>query len=96
MQRIFARLFPNLPEKFLCEFSLQIFSHKDHKDLSLVWPSKQLSSRIFLQTLGPFFEGEQSLAPFLPGFSMIFPDFQGFCPDFQEFCPNFQGFCPDF
>jgi len=29
----FALSTPNLPEKFLCNFCLQIFSHKDHQDL---------------------------------------------------------------
>jgi len=24
---------PNLPGKFLCDFCLQIFSHRDHEDL---------------------------------------------------------------
>jgi len=34
--RIFARISPNLPEEFLCNFFLQIFSHKDHEDIFLV------------------------------------------------------------
>jgi len=37
LQRIFARIFPNLPETFLCDFSIQIFSHKDQKGLFLMW-----------------------------------------------------------
>jgi len=30
VRRIFARIFPNLPEK-LCDFCLQIFFHKDRE-----------------------------------------------------------------
>jgi len=33
MQRTFARIFPNLPEKLFCDYSQQILSHKDHEDL---------------------------------------------------------------
>ena len=36
LRRIFARISPNLPEKFLCDFCLQSFSHKDQEDLFLV------------------------------------------------------------
>ena len=32
-----------LPEKFSCDFSLQIFSHEDHEDLFLVWPPNKCS-----------------------------------------------------
>jgi len=33
VRRIFARISPNLPEKFLFDFYRQIFSQKDHEDL---------------------------------------------------------------
>jgi len=36
VERLFARIFTNLPELFLCDFSREIFSHKDHEDLFLV------------------------------------------------------------
>ena len=36
LRKIFARISPNLPEKFWCNFCLQIFCHKDHEDLLLV------------------------------------------------------------
>jgi len=32
---------PNLPEKFLCAFCPQIFSHKDDENMFLVWFSKK-------------------------------------------------------
>ena len=36
VQRTFTRISPNLPKKFLCDFFLQVFSHKDHEDVFLV------------------------------------------------------------
>jgi len=36
VRRIFARISPNLPEKFFVQFFLQIFSQKDHEDFFLV------------------------------------------------------------
>jgi len=36
VRRIFARISLNFPEKFLCAFCQQIFSHKEHEDLFLV------------------------------------------------------------
>ena len=41
VRKIFARISPNLSEKFLCDFFLQIFSHKDHEDHFLGTTSKQ-------------------------------------------------------
>jgi len=35
VRRMFALIFPNFAEKFLCEFRLQIISYKDHEDLFL-------------------------------------------------------------
>jgi len=32
MRKTFARISPSFPEKFLCDFCLQIFSHNDHED----------------------------------------------------------------
>ena len=71
MGRVFAWISPNLPEKLLCDFWLQIFSHKDHEDLLLVWPPRR-DVHVFFCKRWP---------PFMPGF---FPAFQGFCPDFQQ------------
>jgi len=54
VQRIFARISPNLPVNVLCNSSLQILSHKDHEDLSWCGLQKR-SSCVFMQTLGTIF-----------------------------------------
>jgi len=46
---------PNLPEKFLCDFCQQIFSHKGYKDLFWCDLQKKGTSCVFLQTLGTIF-----------------------------------------
>jgi len=38
VRRIFVRFSTNLPEKIMCEFSIQICPHKDHENHFLVWP----------------------------------------------------------
>ena len=38
----FCSNFPNFPEKLLCDFYLQIFSHKDQDDLFLMWLPKKV------------------------------------------------------
>jgi len=75
MRRIFAQISQNLPEKFVCHFCLQIFSHKDHEDLFheglFVVISKKLPSFVVLQSWAPLFE-EKTLDAI---FSRIFRDF---------------------
>jgi len=73
LRKMFARISPNLPEKFLCDFCLQIFSNKDHEDLFGVTSKKRFSCA-FLQTLGAIFFKE-SWAPFLLGVSGILSKF---------------------
>jgi len=76
VQKMFARISPNLPVNFLCNFSLQILSHKDHEDL--FWCDLQKrSSCVFMQTLGAIFWSQATLGA-------IFLDFQGFFPDFHQ------------
>jgi len=36
VRRIFDRISPNLPEKCMCAFFPQIFSHEEHEDLFLM------------------------------------------------------------
>ena len=67
VRRIFARISPNLPVKLLCNFCLQIFSHKDHEYLFWCGLQKR-SSCVFTQTLGAIFEVKQRWAPLLPWF----------------------------
>ena len=53
------------PKSFLCDFCLQIFSHKDHQ-------VHFLALFVFLQTYGAVFWSQTTLGPFLTKFSRIF------------------------
>jgi len=61
VQRIFARIFPNLPEGLLCDFCLQIFFHEDHEDLFFYDMQKNGLSFVFLQMLGAIFCSQTTL-----------------------------------
>jgi len=78
VRRIFVSISPNLPEKFLCDVCLQIFSHRDHEDLFLVWPPTERGSCVFLQMLRAIFWSQTTLGAI---FARIFWDF---CPDFWQ------------
>jgi len=54
VRKIFAQISPNLPEKFMCEFCLQIFSHKDHDDFFRVTCTKKVFI-YFCKPLGAIF-----------------------------------------
>jgi len=85
VRRIFSRIFPNLPEKFLCDFCLQIISHKDHEKLILVWPPKK-GLHMFL---GAIFLSQTTLGAMFPGFSGILPRFSEILSEFStnlNFC----------
>jgi len=71
VRRIFAQISPNLPKNFNVQFSLQIFFHKDHEDLLLMWPPKTGLHVFFCKPRVPVFEVKQRWAPLLPGFSGI-------------------------
>ena len=78
VRRISPRISPNLPRKFLCDFCLRVFSHKDHEDVFLVWPPKKRFSCVFLQALGAIFERKQRWGHFsrsFRDFAQIFRDF---------------------
>jgi len=55
VRRIYARISSNMPEKFLCDFCLQILSHNDHEDLFWYDLQKRGFSYIFLQMLSAIF-----------------------------------------
>jgi len=58
--RIFARIFPNFPEKCFVQLFPTNFLHKDHYDL--FWCGLQnRSSCVFLQTLGTVFWSQATL-----------------------------------
>jgi len=77
---IFDRIFPNLLEKFLCDFCLQIFPQKDHEDL--FWCDFQ--NKIFIcfsANVGRNFQTTFG---------------HHFCLNFQGFLPRFSGVLPGF
>jgi len=65
----------------MCDFSLQLFSHKDHEDLFLVWPPKKAFRLYFLQTLGVIFWRQTKLGA---SFAQIFSDFVWIFSDFAQ------------
>jgi len=64
-----------LPEKFLCDFCLHIFSHKDHEDLIFDVASRKDLHVFICKRWVPFFKVKQRWAPFLLGFSGILTRF---------------------
>jgi len=79
--RIFAQIFPNLPEKFLCDFAYIFLPQRSWRTLFFICPPKK-AFMYFLQTLGSFFE--------------INNVEHHFCLDFQGFCSDIPGFWTDF
>ena len=71
VQRIFARIFRNLPEKLSCNLCLQIFSPKDHKDFFCV-NSKKKVFMCFSANLGRHFLKSSNVWRY---FIRIFRDF---------------------
>jgi len=88
----FAQIFPNLPEKFLCDFCPQIFYHKNNKDLFLMWPPKKGFHVVFCKRRLPFFEVKQGWAPFLHRLSGILSKFFVFAGIFRNFGQMFGEF----
>jgi len=82
VRRIFARIFPNLPQKFLSDFSYKFSPTKIMK--TVFWYDRQKrSSRVSLQTLGAILWNINNIG-------------RHFCPDFQVFFSFFQDCFPDF
>jgi len=77
VRRILPEFPQTCPKSFLCNFCLQIFSHKNHEDLFLVWPPKNCLHVFLCKPWASYFEIKQRWAPFLPGFSErhFYPDF---------------------
>jgi len=82
MRRTFARISPNLHERFLCDFCLQSFFRKDHEDV--FW--YDLKIKVFIcvvwKCCAPFFVIKQYWASFLPEVSEILPKFFEILPVF--------------
>ena len=68
-RRIFARISPNVSEKLLCNFCLQIFFHKDHEDLFLVWPRKKGLHLFFYKLFDNIFGSQTTLGASYPSIS---------------------------
>jgi len=74
MRRIFARISPNLPKKLLCDFCLQIFSHKDHELKTFFGVTFEKGFLWFSANVGRHcLEVKQHWAPSLLRFSVILP-----------------------
>ena len=71
VRRILGRISPNLPEKFLFDFFLQIFFHKDHEDLFGVTSNKGLHV-FFCKRWTTLFPRSSGI---VTGFSGILPRF---------------------
>jgi len=82
MRRTFARISPNLHERFLSDFCLQIFSHKDYEDVFWYDLQTKVFICVFCKRCAPFFEIKQYWASFLPGVSEILPKFSEILPFF--------------
>ena len=82
VRKIFARIFPNLPERFWATLLTNFFP-KDHEDLFFGMTSKKGLHVFFCKRWAPFYEIKQGWAPFLPGFSEILPRFSRILPGFS-------------
>jgi len=90
VRRIFARIFPNLPEKFLCDFYLQIVSHNYHKDLFFMWPSqKKVFVYFSANVMGAIFSSQTTLALFSRIFMEFVRIFSYFAQIFTDFARIF-------
>jgi len=81
VQRIFPRIFANLPGKFLSDFAYKFSPTKIMK--TFFW--YDLQTKVFMwfqQTLGAVFEIKQRWAPFLTRYLVILPRFSGILPTF--------------
>jgi len=67
MQRIFARISPNFPEKFLCDFRDRFSPTKIMKTF-FGMTSKKRFHVFFCKRWVPFLKIKQRWTPFLPGF----------------------------
>jgi len=77
VRRILSWIFPNLPKNLLHDFCLQIFSHKNHEDLFLVWLLKK-GLHLFSANVAHRFLKSNNVG------CHFYPDFQEFCRDFQQ------------
>jgi len=80
--RIFARIFPNLPEKFWATLPINHFPQRSWRPF-LGWPPKT-AFLCFSANVGRHFMKSNKVGRY------FFQGFQRFCPDFQGFSAKFQ------
>ena len=93
----FCPYFPKLAEKLLCDFYLQIFSHRDHEDL--FWcdlQKKGFHLFFFCKRWEPFFDVKQRWEPFPLRFLEILLRNLEILPRFSEILPKFWRILPKF
>jgi len=74
--RRFLPEFPQTcPKSFLCDFCLQTFSHKDHKDVFSVWPPKEVFMCFFAKVGRHFLKSSTIFAQIFRDFAQNFRDF---------------------
>jgi len=87
LRKIFAQIFPNLPEKFFgfrASLCANISSHTDLSTFSFGMTSKK-RIQVILHTLGTIFDRIfRQFARIFWYFGNIFTDFHGFCTDFAR------------
>jgi len=93
LQRIFARISPNLPVKFFVRLLPTNFRPQRSWRHFFDVTSENCPQMFFCKDWGPVFEVKQSWAPFLPGCSQIFmhwaQNFRDFAHIFQDFAQIF-------
>jgi len=78
VQMIFVRISLNLLKKLLCDFCVQLFSHKDHELKTFFGVTSEKAFICFSAKLGRHFLKSNNIG------CHLCPDFQLFCPDVQQ------------
>jgi len=91
VRRIFARISPNLRQKFWATFSGKIFSHSN-----CFWDDLQIGLHVILNTLGTIFSNQSTWAPFLPVVSESLPRFSVTLRRFSQILLRFPWILPGF
>jgi len=87
-RRIFARISPNIPEKFCASFAYKFFPTKIMKSF-FCCDLKNKGLYVFIWKLWASFLKSNNVGHHFLGFSTIFPRFLWFWPVVQGFCPYF-------
>jgi len=88
VRRTFTRIFPNLPEKLLCDFAYKLSPTKIMMTFFGVTYKKKVCV-CFSANVVTIFEVKQRWAPFLSRYSGILPRYFRILPKFSEILPGF-------